>query len=362
MPPGINHTNNSGASRWITIGLVAVVLASAAFVAWAVYATKYNHDAGNRLGAIYGGTTPVTPRFNCPLDGTPVANRAAANNRPIIVQVDNAPGARPQSGLSQADIVYEGMAEGDVTRFSAVFACHEADPVGPVRSARLIDLELGAQYQGLLADSGSSQGVTAALASHPEIPNISDPAFGQAVFNRDNSRIAPHNLMSSTGSIRAAAVSAGFPVTVALPSLTFKDDTPAPAITSIELPYSGIVDDLYTYDAGTNSWLRSIGGVPHTDAATGRQLAVKNVIIQYVTITQSGIEEDSGGNYGLEFTLTGSGRVQVFRDGQMIEGTWSRPAKDQLTTYLDSAGNPIPLNRGLTFVQLVAPDFQPKVL
>ncbi|MHB0867310.1 MAG: DUF3048 domain-containing protein [Thermoleophilia bacterium] len=337
-------------------------MTSVAFVAWAVYATRYKQDSARRLNAILGATTPAAPRFNCPLDGTPVPNRAAASKRPIVVQVDNAPGARPQSGLSQADIVYEGMAEGDVTRFSAVFACHEADPVGPIRSARLIDVELGAEYQALLADSGSSEGVTGELFSHPEIPNISDPAFGEAVYHRDDNRMAPHNLMSSTATIRGAAAGAGFPLTVTQPARTFKDDTPAPAVSSIELPYSDIVDDLYKYDAGTNSWLRSIGGEPHTDAATGQQLAVKNVIVQYVSIAQSGIEEDVGGNQGLIFELTGSGRVQVFRDGLMIEGTWKREAKDQLTTYLDAAGKPIPLNRGLTFVQLVAPDFQPKVL
>lgn len=360
MPPRINYTRNSGASRWITIGLVAVLLTSAAFVAWAVYGTKYNQDSLRRLVGINGGRIPTPPKFNCPLDGTPVPNRAAADKRPIVVQVDNAPGARPQSGLSQADIVYEEMAEGDVTRFSAIFACREVNPIGPVRSARLIDLELVPEYNALLSNSGSSEGVTAALESSPDVPNINHSSYSEAYWRADD-RAAPHDLMSSTEGLRQAAAAAGIPITAAIPSLTFKDDTPAPAVKSIGVRYSAIVDINYQYDAGSNSWLRFLDGEPHEDAATGKQLAVRNVIMQYTDVTESGIEEDAGGSMGLIFGLTGTGRVQIFRDGAVYEGTWKRDSKNQVTSYLDAAGKPIPLNRGLTFVQVVPGDFQTAV-
>ena len=359
MLPRINYTSNSGASRWITISLVALLLASAAFVAWAVYATRSNDEKAKQVAEIGGVSKIPGVKFNCPLDGTKVDDRAAAGRRPIVVQVDNAPPARPQVGLSRADIVYEAMAEGDVTRFSAIFACHESETVGPVRSSRLITLELAPEYSALLADSGGSEGVNAEL-TNSDIARITHPAFPDAFWRVDD-RFAPHNLMTSTEAIRQAAAGADEPVTATLPSLSFKEDKPAPAVANIGITYSGSVDVGYRYDAGSNSWLRFLGGEPHIDALTGEQIRVKNVIIQYVDISESGIVEDVGGNVGLAFGLTGSGPVQIFRDGQQINGTWKREGRKQITSYADEAGKPIALNRGLTFIQVVPKDFQPSV-
>lgn len=354
MPFRLNYKSDSGSSRWITIGLIALLAVAVVFVAWAVYTTQFGKERSKKISGINEATAPPPlPGIHCPLDGSMSPTADSAEKRPIVVQIDNAPEARPQSGLSQADIVYEAMAEGDVTRFSAIFACHEADTVGPVRSARLINLELAPEYGALLANSGSSAGVTANLEAASDIPNIADTNHPEA-FYRSGDRFAPHNLMTSTSSIRGVAANAGFPVTANVPqTLIFKDDKPAPAISTIEIPYSGIVNVSYKYDPATNTWLRSIGGEPHTDALNDRQLAPKNVIVQYVTITASDIVEDEGGNLSLQYTLTGSGKAQIFRDGQKIDAMWKRGSRDAITNYLDTAGNPVPLNRGLTFVQIV---------
>lgn len=354
----MNYTSTAGSSRWITIGLIALLLSSVAFVGWAVYATQFNQENPHKVVDIDGiRTIPGVPQFSCPLDGTVVTDRDEASKRPIIFQVDNAPAARPQSGLSQADIVYEAMAEGDITRFSAIFACHEADVVGPVRSARLIMLELVPEYDALLSNSGASEGVSGELEAAGFSQNINHVTYGQAYWRAED-RVAPHDLMTSTKNIREAASAAGFAVADRLQPLTFKDDTPAPSISRIGIPYSPITDVSYQYDGGSNSWLRFVQGEPHMDTLTSAQLAPKNVIVQYVSITESDIEEDVGGNRGLVFNLQGSGRVQIFRDGQAYEGTWNRPDATSVTQYVDAAGKPIPLNRGLTFIQLVPVDFQ----
>lgn len=351
-------SSTSSRNRWITIILIVLLLVSVSFLIWAIYSTRKNPEQYSSLTGITSTTPmPGPPEFFCPLDGSPLSNRVATMRRPIIVQIDNAPAARNQSGLSQADIVYEAMAEGDVTRFSAVFDCHDADVIGPVRSARLINIQLVPEYQALLSNSGSSTGVTAELEAHPDITNINHNSYADAYW-RAADRVGPHDLMTSTSNIRAAAAGAGAADTANLTPLTFKDDTPAPAITTISIPYSGIVQTGYTYDAGTNSWLRSIGGEAHIDTLTGKQIAARNVIIQYVPVSESDIEEDAGGNRSLEFGLTGSGKALIFRDGQVIAATWTRPAINQMTTYTDAAGQPVPLNRGLTFIQLVQPDFQ----
>jgi hypothetical protein len=250
------------------------------------------------------------------------------------------------------------MAEGEITRFSAVFGCREVDEIGPVRSARLINFELVPEYKALFANSGASKGVSELLYETSSIPNIDDNAYHDAAFWRTDDRVAPHNLMTSTAGIRNAAAGAGFDVTASLVPLTFKDDTPAPAISAISVPYSAIVDVSYRYDPATNTWLRFIGGEAHMDAADGTQLAPKNVIIQFVEASESSIIEDEGGNHGMEYILIGTGKVQIFRDGQVIEGTWTRPDRDSVTQYVDAAGKAIPLNRGLTFVQVVPLGFQ----
>ncbi|MBE0430154.1 MAG: DUF3048 domain-containing protein [Thermoleophilia bacterium] len=359
MPSRYDHKSDSGRSRWITIGLVALIAAAAAFVAWAVYATR-GDEIARQLKSITVIDLPV-PQFNCPLDGTVVSSRSEARQRPVMVQIDNSPAGRPQSGLSQADIVYEAMAEGNVTRFSAIYACRDAEVVGPVRSARMINMELTPQYNALLATSGASNRVTSELEARTDIiPNIVHHNYAGA-FYRTGDRSAPHNLMTSTAAVREAAAAAGFPVTADLRSLAFKDDEPAPAVQSIGIPYSSINNVSYQYDPGSNGWLRSINGVPHIDALTGGQLMPKNVIIQYVNTSVDPIVDDVGGSPGQLFDLIGTGPVQIFRDGLMIDGSWQRESLGEMTTYVDAAGQPIPLNRGLTFVQLVSMNFQPSV-
>jgi hypothetical protein len=360
----LNFRSSRGASRWVVINIISWSLVLIVFLGWLIYATQFNQEQFRRVSDIFRDDVPPPnpPSYQCPLDGTKLtqSNRAVSARRPVIVQVDNAPGARPQSGLSQADIVYEAMAEGDITRFSAIFACHEADVVGPVRSARLVNLELVPQYSALLANSGSSPGVTAEIEAHSEIPNIVESNYPQA-FYRVFDREAPHNLMSSTQTIREAAAGGGHQSEVSLPSLTFKDDSPSPQVQQIRLRYSPYVDVSYSYNAGTNSWLRSLQGDPHIDTLTGEQLQVRNVIIQYVNISESDIVEDVSGSLGLSFQLTGSGRVQVLRDGNLVEGTWKRESATSITTYQDASGQAIALNRGLTFVQLVPLDFRPEI-
>jgi hypothetical protein len=351
-------SDHSTSRRWIPVVLIVILVIAAGFAAFAFYITHRSPDTARSAAGFTGPNPPPPPQYNCPLDGTIVPNRAAASQRPIVVQVDNAPAARDQAGLSKADIVYEAMAEGQVTRFSAIFACHEAEVIGPVRSARLIDLELVPEYGALLADSGSSEGVTAALEATPDIPNINDNNFHDAAYWRTDDRVAPHNLMISTAGIRNGAAAAGNAVTARLPSLIFKDDTPAPAVSSISVPYSPWADVNYKYDAASNGWLRFHGNEVNKDAETGKQLAPKNVIIQYVPSSESDIIEDAGGDHGMQYALTGSGRALVFRDGQVIDGIWSRPNRGDITQYYDAAKKPIALNRGLTFIQIVDTSFQ----
>lgn len=348
---------------WITIGLIVLLACSVAFVAWAIYDSRQPSEAApvetvaEEQAPEELPPPPPPPTYACPLDGIEYDDRAITLKRAVIVQVDNAPAARPQIGLNLADIVYEGMAEGQVTRFSAVFLCRDAEVVGPVRSARLINLELVPEYQALLANSGASIGVNNAIAADPSIPNINHGAY-PAAYWRVGDRYAPHNLMTNTALIRQLAAEAGYPAQAELSGLRFKADSLAPgSLSYISIPYSSWADVSYGYNPQENTWQRFMQGEPHVDAGTGAQLAAKNVIVQYVNSYESNIKEDAS-NYGLIFDLTGSGRALVFRDGEVVSGTWSRPTRDSITTYTADDGTVIQLNQGPTWVQLVPADFQ----
>ena len=347
---------------WMIFGLIALLAGSLAFVGWAVYDSRKDmlavpvETVAAEEPAPVIEPPPPPPEYYCPLDGAEYEDRAMTLKRPVVVQVDNAPGARPQSGLGLADVVYEGMAEGQITRFTAVFGCRDAEVAGPVRSARLIDLELVPEYQALLANSGASTGVINALAAAPDVANIDQGSY-PAAFWRVADRYAPHNLMTSTGLVRQVAAAAGYADQVELAGYSFKSDAPvATPLGSISIPYSPWADVGYTYDATTNSWLRTQDGIAHIDTLTGTQLSAKNVIIQYVPVYDSDIMEDAN-NYGLIFQLTGSGKALIFQDGKVISGTWSRTAKDSITSYIDDSGTNIRLNRGTTWIQLVPTDF-----
>lgn len=361
-------SSNSGFSQIIlVVGSAILLLASLIFVGWAIYDSQRDRelppvdtvadiDKGEDDASLPPPDPPPDRSYYCPLDGTEFSNRDDTERRPVMVQIDNAPAARPQSGLSRADVVYEAMAEGEVTRYSAIFGCRDAEVVGPVRSARLINLELVPEYQALLANSGASDGVNGALDADPDIPNISQPRYPGSYW-RTYDRAAPHDMMTSTELIREAAEAAGYETSVSLAGQPFKKGTVSTgAITSISVSYSTWADVSYRLDTGSNSWLRFIGGAADIDALTDEQISPSNVIIQYVDSYESDILEDAA-NYGLIFELTGSGAALVFRDGEVVNATWERPSASSETSYFDSRGRQIQLNRGLTWIQLVPTGF-----
>ncbi|MDA8166413.1 MAG: DUF3048 domain-containing protein [Actinomycetota bacterium] len=361
--PGKETPLNFSRNKWITAGLIGLLVLSAAFLGWAIWHSRQRQPAAPATVAQTqtASSPPPPPTYKCPLDGTTQTDRNKTMNRPIVIQIDNAPAARPQSGLSKADIVYEEMAEGQITRYNAIFACRDVDTVGPVRSARLIDLELVPEYQALLSNSGASSGTAAALkAASADVPNLDDATVPSA-YRRSSNRYAPHNLYLNTAKLRTAAGSMGLSIQVAINGPQFKPDSPAPAqgqVNNIHVDYSPYADVTFNYDASSNTWLRSVDGSPDVDDLTGTQIAPKNVIIQYVNVTTSNIVEDENGNRGLEFAMTGSGKVEIFRDGQAISGQWQRAAKNAVTTYIDASGAVIPLDVGQTWIEVVPLDFQ----
>ena len=272
------------------------------------------------------------------------------------MRIDNAPPARPQSGLGSADIVFETLAEGGITRFTAVFLCHAADAdIGPVRSARLIDLQLTPMFKAILVHVGASQPVLDMIWSSEIGEADFDPVFRNTFgFGRISTRPAPHNVYSSIGSLWSVAGARGLVGPVDLQGLSFSDQPPAGGApgTRASVPYNSVASDVgYVFENGF--YTKLIGGAPHTDANTNQPLRFANVILLYAQATYTDALEDGIASRSLHFQVQGAGRAVLLRDGRAYEAVWRHEGRNILFHYTDPQGKPIPLKPGPTMVNIV---------
>jgi hypothetical protein len=293
------------------------------------------------------GTVTTEGAPLAPLTGLPDAGGATKSRPSIAVKIDNAPEARPQSGLDVADVVYEEVVEGGVTRFIAIF--HSAGPpvAGPVRSVRPMDPDILSAYHGLVAYSGGIPAFVSMLRNAP----VQDVNVDMATdaYSWDKARRAPHNEYVSPAKLwpkakgdKAAPPQAMFDFRA--PGEPFGDaDAP-----HVSIRYSPRASATYDWDATSSSWKRGENGTPHV-AASGAQIAPQNVVIQFVTTRTLGYKDQSGTNV-VESNVVGSGEAWILSNGRVTKGKWSKASQTAVTKYTDAAGNPVKLTAGRTWV------------
>jgi hypothetical protein len=307
------------------------------------------------------GPTNFPPNVN-PLTGETVADPALLDRIPVAIKVANSGEVRPQWGLSAADLVFEYFTEGGITRFTAVYLSQDAEQVGSVRSARLIDLEIPNMYRALLAYSGASVGVNEKMRATSFFSRILTPDFGRgAAFWRDDNVPAPHNMFTSTEGLRADAEALGIDVgRQDLHGMAFAQTPPAGGEpgTQVTLSYNASYV-LWLYQAGLGGqYYRWNDGVEHTDRATGQQLSASNVVVLFAphvcdwSVVEDAFNPDANW-YSIEIQVWANGPARIFRDGQMYDVTWVRNAADDMVGFVDADNNPFPLKPGKTWFQLV---------
>lgn len=269
-----------------------------------------------------------------------------SNQRPITsIQIENSPDARPQSGLVDAGVVFEAIAEGGITRFNASFQEAKPDYIGPIRSVRPYYAELAAQFDPIFVHAGGS---AAGLARLSEL-GIKDLDHGAnaAAFQRVSDRYAPHNLYSSTAALDQAAAARGYTKSDAK-SFERKEEKKGQPIQAktINLTISSYLYNVsYTYDPTGNNYARVMGGKPHTDQRSNKQIAPKVVIAMVSSFSQNGI-------YSV-YQTTGTGPVFIFQDGQVQQGNWHKPSPRDPLTFTDANNKPIKINAGQTWITLI---------
>lgn len=297
-------------------------------------------------------TTTTTAAPTYPLTGEPAPNPQAITRPAVVLKIDNVDAARPQTGLQNADVVYEAEVEGGLTRLAAVYQSNYPAQAGPVRSGRLTDEGVADDLNHpVLAFSGANSGFLPILQSQPVTLITADSQPND--FVRIGSNI-PHNLYTDVATLASQSTTHTAPASLFgyLPSgQAFGGAAAAPAAAlSLDLPATSIG---WTWDQATASYVRTQNGTPDVDS-TGQQLHATNVVVYFVNYITSGMATGEGLPPAPIPTgvLTGTGAAWVFSAGKVVKGTWNRPSLTSVATYTDPSGNVIDLTPGNTWVEL----------
>ena len=321
--------------------LVVVLL----FVAGACYLT-YRILSQQEKPASQTQTVPPKPT-TVPSKMTGLQVAPEVNEKQVTaVMIENSPDSRPQSGLLQAGFVFEAIAEGGITRFTAYYQDTSSDYIGPVRSVRPYYLDIVASFDAAIAHVGGSPDALAKIKAMgiKDLDQFANPG----AYDRVKTRAAPHNVYTSSQKLATLEQQKGFVKSTYTGFEHAKKEEKATTVTAktINLALSGpLYNVVYTYDPATNSYLRSVGGAPQTDEKSGKQLAPKAVIAVETTRSQNGIYSVYG--------MTGSGKVNIFQNGTVTIGTWTRADEKSQYIFKDANGAIIKLVPGQAWMTLV---------
>jgi hypothetical protein len=335
-------------NRWQTIiGIViAILLISGAGAGW-----WYTHRPKPVVKA--QKTVVAKPKVVVPttvpstLTGLPVD--PAVNAVPVTgVMIENSTFARPQSGLKDAGVVFEAIAEGGITRFLALYQDTAPTNVGPIRSVRPYYEQWALGFNASLAHVGGSPEALADMKTWG-VRDLDQFANG-GYYHRIATREAPHNVYTGIPTLNQLEAKKGF-TTSNYTGFARKAAAPlkVPTAKTISLAISGPDYNVtYAYNATTNSYLRNLAGAPHLDANSGTQITPQVVVAMVIPYS---LEADG---YHSSYGVIGSGPVYIFQDGGVTTGQWSKSSNTTQLTFTDANGAPITLNPGQTWLTAVA--------
>lgn len=287
--------------------------------------------------------------YPAPFSGKPLEQEAT--NRPVLVTINNQVEARPQSGLSSADVVYEMLAEGDVTRLLALFQSELPESVGPIRSARSYFIDVAKGLDAFYIAHGYSPEAKQMLANRV-VDNINGMAYDGSLFIRSKDRVAPHNSYMPGENIEKSIEKVGAsPLYSKKVSYTFYNDQDNVKIgesaTTVNVKYSYMdsFNSTYKYSVDSGTYERSNGTSVTTDLLTGEPLEISNVL--FFDMKHSFVD-----SYGRrEIDTTSGGIAYVAQQGGIRQVEWEN--RDGLLTAVELDGSPVKLMPGLTWVHFV---------
>jgi hypothetical protein len=291
-------------------------------------------------------TTTTLPTYpTAPLTGLPDPSGLSVKRPALTVKIENTPQALPQWGIDQADVVYEEIVNGGITRLAAIFNSHAPAKVGPVRSVRPTDTQVVWPLGGIFAYSGGAPYAVTSISTVPGLKLINETSAGTAMF-RDPDLYAPHNLFAIAPQLFAFG---GTPVPP--PALfsyrTSKESAGGRPVVRFIVPFPSEYPVTWTWDTNSTSWDRTLFGKADV-TGTGVRESPKNVIVMWVNYVNGIGTEASYAN------LQGSGTAAFFVEGKETTGTWSRgPSKSDVIQYKTANGQTALMTPGQTWVELL---------
>lgn len=374
----IDKLSGLGNTQKFFLGILATIILFVVSGATSFFITRAFFAGPNSfltpLSKLVGQTsTPEPGNIPCKLNGVKYSQSQAAKwvkRRPLGVMVENHVEARPQSGLSRADIVYEAVAEGGITRFLALYYCQDAGDITPVRSARTYYLDWLSEYEAVYSHVGGANtpGPANALGQirQYKIRDLDQFGLGFPTYWRGTDKFAPHNVHTTTEKLWQAAEDRGWGAQDSATnelwdknfrSWNFKDEIPAelrPASGSAKIEFwAGQPDYVVTwkYDKDKNANVRYHGEQTQVDPLTSEAIAAKVVIVQFEDERQA--HDGYTNDVHLLYKTTGAGAALIFQDGKVTRGTWRKKDRLARSQYFDEKGVEVLLNRGLIFIQTV---------
>ena len=379
--------------KTISVALVIIVYIISTGISYALSSqegrsqnsTSSSQSTSSQTGDQLGFDQGLPKTEECPLNGEMYSKKQKEwweKHRPLGVMMENHIESRPQSGLSSADVVYEAVAEGGITRFLAIFYCNDARNIGPVRSARTYFLDWVSEYGDypLYAHVGGANtpGPANALGQIEDYgwglyndlsqfsEHLSYPIFKRVEQPNGRGVATEHTMFSTTEGLWKVAATKrkltninedGNKWDEKFVKYSFKDDAKVaerPAAQKIHIEpwkdYKEYAID-WTYDKLSNLYKRNNAGKPHVDKNTNKQLTAKNIVV--LVMFESRANDGYENNVHLLYKTKGTGKAYIFMDGKQTVGTWRKDNRTARTEIFDNLGSPVKFNRGNIWFEIL---------
>ncbi len=337
----------------IVIALVIIALGVSAYI----WVSSSNNNGNEDTTVITKKKEPAKPTTLASLTNGVMVDAALANRHTVAVMIENSQPARPQVGLTSADVVYEAVTEGGITRFMGIFSQTFPDKAGPVRSARSYFIDYLSEYDSFYAHIGGSPTALSRIGDY----GIKDAANATAYHREPKAGVASEH----TAFVNVAQVfdwginTKKWPATYDFSPWIFKDPavtTTTPAA-SVKINFSSTPFAVeWKFDPTTNLYSRFLAGSAHVDRVSGAQITAKTVVAMSVIHSPNPAYKGTGKESEWTMQTIGTGAATVFEDGIATKGTWKKPSRTERTRFYNEAGQEISLNRGKIWIEVVPQD------
>lgn len=287
------------------------------------------------------------PKYYSTLTGIEVADEAATKQAVTAIMIENSPYARPHSGLQQAGIVYEAIAEGGITRYLALYQESKPGLIGPVRSLREYNVDWITPYQASVLHVGGSRAALK-LVRNGQYRDI-DEFFNSGIYWRATDRYAPHNVYTNFERIDRHNRTKGW-LTSEFTGFDRTDGKAAaePNATAVTINFSShLYNTRYAYDPKSNTYTRYLAGEPHKDREKGN---ITPSVVVAIWVNERTVMQDG---YREEIQTHGEGKATIFQNGTTVQATWRKANRAAPLQLVDAESKPIKLVRGQTWIAAV---------